>query len=486
MARGDRRHRPSGTGPRRAWGRFAAWGPIVLVLCLLATAFASFQYDVARRVGWVDEPTGPAQVAPPQGVQLPALTSPVPVAAVSPLAKVDPAKVRAALAKLLRDDDLGRHVLAAVGSLSGGTVFDTGVGAVTPASTMKLLTGLAALEALGPEHTFRTRVTSGARPRDLVLVGGGDPYLSLEPAEPGDYPPHADLRTLARRTAAELASTGVTTVRLRFDDSLFRGPTASPSWPESYTTDAVVAPITALWADQGEDRDGYGFEADPSLAAAQLFAKELVRAGVKVSGSPTRATSDPGAVTIASVEGAPLRQVVERVLAISDNEGAELLAHHVGIAEGFGGSFSGGVKGVSAVLDRVGVPLRARDVVHDGSGLSREDRLTAATLLGVLALGADPAHPELRTVVSGLPVAGFSGSLAYRFAKGDPAGRGRVRAKTGTLTGVHGLAGVATDLDGNVLTFALIADRVKVEDTLDARDTLDRMAAALGACHCSA
>jgi D-alanyl-D-alanine carboxypeptidase/D-alanyl-D-alanine-endopeptidase (penicillin-binding protein 4) len=51
---------------------------------------------------------------------------------------------------------------------------------------------------------------------------------------------------------------------------------------------------------------------------------------------------------------------------------------------------------------------------------------------------------------------------------------------------VHGLAGVVTDLDGNVLTFALIADRVKVEDTLDARDTLDRMASALGACHCSA
>lgn len=453
---------------------------------MLATAFASFQYDAAQRLGWADEPSGPAEIEPPQGVELPELGSPAPVAAATSLAEVDPAKVRAALAKLLRDDDLGPHVLAAVGSVGGKVLFDSRAGAVTPASTMKLLTAVAALESLGPEHTFRTRVVSGARPRDLVLVGGGDPYLSAEPGKPGDDPRHADLRTLAERTAKELAASGVTKVRLRFDDSLFSGPTASSSWPESYTAEAVVAPITALWADQGEERDGFGFEDDPSLAAAQVFAKELARAGLHLSGSPTRTTSDAGAVTVASVEGAPLRQVAEHVLATSDNEGAELLAHHVGVAEGFGGSFNGGIKGVAAVLERLGVPLRARDVVHDGSGLSRDDRLTAATLLGVLALGADPAHPELRTVVSGLPVAGFTGSLAFRFAKGDAAGRGRVRAKTGTLTGVHGLAGIVTDLDGNVLTFALIADRVKVEDTLDARDTLDRMASALGACHCSA
>jgi D-alanyl-D-alanine carboxypeptidase/D-alanyl-D-alanine-endopeptidase (penicillin-binding protein 4) len=212
----------------------------------------------------------------------------------------------------------------------------------------------------------------------------------------------------------------------------------------------------------------------------------LTRAGVSVAGTPTRTTADTGAVTVASVEGAPMWQVVERVLASSDNEGAELLAHHVGIAEGFRGSFRGGIEGVRAVLARLGVPLRARDEVQDGSGLSRGNRLTSATLLGVLALGTDASHPELRTVVAGLPVAGFTGSLALRFAKGPQAGKGRVRAKTGTLTGVHGLAGVATDLDGNVLTFVLIADRVKVEDTLDARDTLDRLASALGACHCSA
>jgi D-alanyl-D-alanine carboxypeptidase/D-alanyl-D-alanine-endopeptidase (penicillin-binding protein 4) len=88
--------------------------------------------------------------------------------------------------------------------------------------------------------------------------------------------------------------------------------------------------------------------------------------------------------------------------------------------------------------------------------------------------------------VAGLPVAGFTGSLTYRFDTGDEEGLGRVRAKTGTLTGVHGLAGVVTDQDGTVLSFVAIADRVKVADTLDARERLDQVAAALAACSCAA
>jgi len=90
----------------------------------------------------------------------------------------------------------------------------------------------------------------------------------------------------------------------------------------------------------------------------------------------------------------------------------------------------------------------------------------------------------LREVITGLPVAGFTGSLQERFDQGPAAARGRVLAKTGTLTGVHGLAGVATDLDGDLLGFVMIADRVAVPNTLPARHDLDLMAAALGACHC--
>ena len=76
----------------------------------------------------------------------------------------------------------------------------------------------------------------------------------------------------------------------------------------------------------------------------------------------------------------------------------------------------------------------------------------------------------------------FTGSLTYRFATGDDAGLGRVRAKTGTLTGVHGLAGTTTDLDGTVLSFAVVADRAGPTD--EARRAVDAYAATLAGCGC--
>jgi D-alanyl-D-alanine carboxypeptidase/D-alanyl-D-alanine-endopeptidase (penicillin-binding protein 4) len=111
--------------------------------------------------------------------------------------------------------------------------------------------------------------------------------------------------------------------------------------------------------------------------------------------------------------------------------------------------------------------------------------LSPATLLAVLRVAAAADHPELRAVLTGLPVAGFSGSLEYRFADAAPAARGRVRAKTGTLEGTSTLAGVVTDLDGTSAAFVLMADRVGLLKTLAARDALDAAAAALGGCRCS-
>lgn len=467
MPGGEPRH------PRRL-ARLAAE---LVVLLVLAVAFGSFQYDVARRLGWAHEPD-PSEIAPPPGLSLPGLPALPPVAVRLPTTPADPAAVRAALAPYLRDRDLGRHVAVAVATTGGATLFDNHAGTVRPASTMKLLTTTAALESLGPETTFTTSVVRTGR--SLVLVGGGDPLLASTPSK--DYPRQADLRTLARDAAGTLLDAGIRRVRLGFDDSLFSGPATSPAWPATY--DDVVAPITALWADQGTIHHGPGFEDDPAAAAADAFSRELARAGVKVVGEPARTRAPDTSTPVASVESPPLWQIVDRVLLVSDNEGAEVLAHQVGLAEGFGGSFAGGVRGVTTVLGRLGLHLAPGDRVFDGSGLSRRDRLHAETLLDVLALASSDDHGELRPVVAGLPVAGFTGSLTSRFGDGNAAGPGRVRAKTGTLSGVHGLAGVTETVDGILLSFVVIADRVRIEDTLDARDTLDRIAAALAACHC--
>ncbi len=89
-------------------------------------------------------------------------------------------------------------------------------------------------------------------------------------------------------------------------------------------------------------------------------------------------------------------------------------------------------------------------------------------------------------MVSTLPVAGFTGSLAYRFVDDAPAGLGLVRAKTGTLTeaGVHGLAGIVVTRRGTPLVFAAVADQVPLRKTLDARAQLDKLAARLTTCAC--
>ena len=125
------------------------------------------------------------------------------------------------------------------------------------------------------------------------------------------------------------------------------------------------------------------------------------------------------------------------------------------------------------------------DEVYDGSGLSRRNRISTSTVLGLLQEAAGPGAGTLRTLVTGLPVAGFTGSLTYRFDEGPALARGLVRAKTGTLTGVHALAGIAVDRDGVPLAFVLAADKVAPEDRYDAQDALDRAAGSLATCRCS-
>jgi D-alanyl-D-alanine carboxypeptidase/D-alanyl-D-alanine-endopeptidase (penicillin-binding protein 4) len=473
-------------GEQRHWlVRFLAE---VIVLGLLAVALVSYQFDLGERwFGWgaADPRTDPSAVLPPEGLDLPeAGVAPV-VAKPGQAVAVDPDAVAAAIRPLVRRKALGPHYGVLVTDLmTGSPVYRQGAPTITPASTTKLLTSTAALEALGPMARLHTTVQWVPERRQLVLVGGGDPYLSSTPrgARAG-YAGRADIATLARLTVRKLRSMDVSRVRLGFDDSYFSGPPVNPAWPATYIPEDVVPPITSLWVDQGRDPDGTGYLADPSAGAAEAFRSALRRQGLQVVPRVTRVTAPPEAADVASVASAPLGEIVERTLEISDNQAAEVLARHVGLAERQEGSFEAGTAAVLEVLDRLGVRTEGAQL-YDGSGLSRRNRVGVGTLAGVLRLAESPDRPELRQVFTGLPVAGFTGSLAYRFDSGPAEARGRVRAKTGTLTGVHGLAGVADTISGSRMAFVVVADRVPPARDLEARLRVDRIASALGACTC--
>lgn len=456
--------------------------PELLVLVVVALSFVEVQYDVAGRLlGLGGDPSAdPAAVAAPAGIAVPEQTVAPAVAAPAPSSAVDAAAVTAAVQRFARGHDLGPHREIHVSDLgTGQVVFQHGSGVVTPASTLKVLTAAAALRVLGPDHRFRTRtVLDGTH---LYLVGGGDPYLASG-NRPG-YPTRTSLDALAARTAAALKQQGLTRVGLRWDTSLFSGPAVNPAWPSSYLPDNVVPPITALWESQGHKAGPLsGFVDDPALDAAADFRRELAEHGVSVAGFAA-AIAPPTATEVAAVPSASVAQIVEQTLAVSDNQAAELLARHVGLAVLEDGSFAGGARAIGQTLTQMGVRMDGARL-YDGSGLSRENRIGPLALLDVLRMATAPENPELRAVVTGLPVAGFTGSLAWRFEDAPQQARGLVRAKTGTLTGVHGLAGVVTDRSGAQLGFVAIADQVPLDRQFFARKAIDQLAAALGACSC--
>lgn len=382
------------------------------------------------------------------------------------------------LGPLLADDSLGTGRTAAVVDVTTGRqLYDEDADhALTPASTTKIATAVAVLSAAGPDHRLTTRAVLEPGTGEVVLVGGGDPTLTARKETDG----WAGLRTLADETAAALKKRHLASVKLGYDTSLFTGPVLHP-----IGINPNLAPVTALMADEGRMDGSTSGPAprstDPAADTARTFGALLQARGVKTS-APRSSKAAHGAQALASVQSPPLSAVVERMLTNSDNDIAEALARQTALATGGQPSFDGGAAAIADRLKKLGLPL-AGDRFHDGSGLNRDDRLTADLLTDLLALAGSSAHPELRPVLTGLPVAGFTGTLSDRYeGAAERSGIGLVRAKTGSLTGVNTLAGTVVDADGRLLAFAFMTDGSM--DATTARGALDRTAAALASCGC--
>ncbi len=401
------------------------------------------------------------------------------------------AGVAAVLDRLLGDASLGSRVTAAVTDVATSRVLyaRNATVPVLPASTAKLSTAVAALTTLGADTTLATRLVAAAAPAggvlsgDLVLVGGGDSTLA-SPAAEDLFPRSARVSDLV--TALQRAGVKRITGRVVVDGSAFSGPTLAPGWKPNYVSEGSVAPVTAVMADSGRRTpdDDKRF-ADPDLAVGQLLKSLLVAAGVVVDGGVDRGVAPAQATQLAEVRSPPMTSLVERMLSLSDNNLAESLGRLVGKARGLAGSFDGAAEGTRGALRELGVSDEG-GVLYDSSGLSTRDRSTAAGLVALLRLAADPGHPALRPVLTGLAVGGFDGTLANRYRESDEGSTaaGWVRAKTGTLDNVTTLAGVVLTRGGRVLAFALSADRLPTKGTGKAAAALDRAVAALRACGC--
>lgn len=376
---------------------------------------------------------------------------------------------------------LGPRKGLAVDAFASGVELEVDLGAGTPlmpASTTKLLTAAAVLKALGPQTRFTTSVTrQGSR---LFLVGGGDPQLTAQPRGQG-VNEDASLVRLARQSAEALTAAGVSEVRLRYDDSLFAPPAEQPFWRKDFLAIGVVAPVTALMADGGRlNPPASPRSPQPSLTAASAFARLLEQRGITVTGTPAAAAAE--GTQIASVQSAPLADLVEHMLLVSDNTEAEVLAHHTGLEVLGDPTFAGGAKATLQILGDLGVDTSGL-VLNDGSGLARSNRISPAQLLAVLRAAMQTDPDALWPIYTGIPVAGFDGSLAGRFTAPTAApARGAASGKTGTLMGTSTLAGLVVDRDGQLLTYAIMANDVSV---WSASPAIDVVLGRIAGCRCA-
>lgn len=372
----------------------------------------------------------------------------------------------------------------ALGTLTG-SVTDTATGTVLwsqdperpmiPASTTKVLTASAALLALPPDHRVTTRVVEGSRPGEIVLVAGGDPTLTALPVgEDGFYPgaPRvADLVQQIQRSGANVDSVLV-------DIGAFMGDPMAAGWIPSDIPGGYIAPIEPVMLDGGRlnpHEDESPRSATPALDAARALAEGL---GADPS-TVAIGTASPGATPLASVQSAMLRDRLRQMMDHSDNVLAETIGREIAIASGSPASFTGAVDTVLVTLKSAGFAVGGV-TMHDLSGLSVDNRIPAGLLDALMAAAAGD-DDTLRPMLDYLPVAGATGTLSGRYASANRDGAGWVRAKTGTLSEASGLVGTVVDIDGRVLSFALMSNG---RSPGESRPALDAVAATLRGCGC--
>ena len=396
--------------------------------------------------------------------------------------ELEPDAVKAALDPLVQSKALGTEVHVAVLDPANNQVLyaENADVPITPASTTKILTAVTALAARGPAYRISTRVMAGSSPGEVVLVGGGDPTLAIDSRS--IYPGVARLDQLAAQVKKSLGGTRPTKVLI--DTTLFDGPETGLGWDGDVIPSGQVSRIQSLMVNGGRlkpvhNESGDPRSSNPALSAGKAFAKLLGVPSTEVE----HGEASKSAKQLGVVQSPPMVQITDWMLQESDNTIAELVGRQVALAAGKTADFDNTSAAMIQKIKDLGLPSDEGDL-YDASGLSRHDGISPVLLTQTLALAASGQQPALTGLFDGLPVAGWSGTLASRFLKpsDNQIGQGIVRAKTGSLSGVNTMSGDLVTKDGRLLVFAIMAKGGS--NSSEAKQALDTVPARLVACGC--
>jgi len=342
-----------------------------------------------------------------------------------------PVNLQTRLDSLVKDPLLERTQLGLmVYDLSADSILYSYGGKQTlrPASTMKLLTSVTALDLLGSGYAYRTylyykgNIADGVLTGDVWLVGGMDPLFD-------DYDMQIMAETLHRVGVDSISGRIVRDVSFKEEALLGEGWCWDDDNPQ-------LSPLLVSRQDEFADR----------------FKEELEKCGVAVNALITTDRVPKDVLLICS-RSHSLREVLEPMMKESDNLYAESMFFQIAASMGKRPATAAHarqlIKQVLSKAGVTGVPYR----IADGSGLSLYNYVTPELMVRLLRY-AYLKRDLMATLYPALPVAGVDGTLKKRMKGG--AAEGNVHAKTGTLSGISSLAGYCRAANQHLLAFCII------------------------------
>lgn len=304
--------------------------------------------------------------------------------------------------------------------------------ALVPASTTKVVSTYALLKTWKPNFELETEVwgdlQGGTVQGDLVFKGSGDPAFTNE---------------RIWMLAQDLRAKGLARVRgrIRLDQSAFDGQHYGNGWGN--TTSDTTPPVLPLSVNHNRDENGR-IVRNPERLAVDVLTRILRESGIAVEGG----SAAPGEMRkIAALASPPLRQMIQGINKFSNNFAIEMLVKRFG-----DGAWPRGIARIQDFYRTVLDLGPDKIALTDGSGLSKDNRLSARTLAIVLRAGwndfeVGPEFVDSLKIIGGEP---------WELKVQDANLTRRIRCKTGHLNKVDSVCGYLQTLDGKLRVFAII------------------------------